>query len=356
MRQLLIPIVIAAWIIDPLPDTRADQDIVVKREAAQKFANLPDGVRFPEGITANPNDETIYVGTFDFGPNSNKLLRFGKNGQLAGQRDFAGTPLLGLKFNPLDNKVYICNFGASKIQRIAADFTDTTVIEDVAFVPIIGPPPDRIVFNPDSTEDTIHFGNSFPAPNGLAFDGANLYVSDSFQGAIFRIDNAHTCSTPCPVTTVKHDGLLATAGFPPFGANGLALNSERTKLYIANTGDDRVLQLELGTETLTILAESINGADGIAFHQGRLLVAANQADEVVILNDNGRVIAKLGDFQGIGHDGSPRGLLFPASLVVVDDTLFVTNLALPLTGAGNEPEQDVTEYTISRIKIPKPLP
>jgi DNA-binding beta-propeller fold protein YncE len=356
MRQFLILTVIAAWIIGPPSDTRAGQDIIVKRETAQKFATLPDGVRFPEGITADPDNETIYVGTFDFGPNSNKLLRFGKNGQLAGQRDFADTPLLGLKFNPLDDKVYICNFGASKIQRIAANFTDTTAIEDVASIPMIGAPPDRVVGNPDNSQDMIHFGNTFPATNGLAFDGGNLYVSDSFQGAIFRIDNAHTCSSPCPVTTIKHDGLLATAGFPPFGANGLVLNDERSKIYIANTGDDRVLQLELGTGNLTILAESINGADGLAFHQGRLLVAANQADEVVILNESGRVIAKLGDFQGIGHDGSPRGLLFPASLVIVDDTLFVTNLALPLTGAGNEPEQDVTEYTISRIKIPKQLP
>ena len=225
MRRFLILTVIAAWTILPLPDTRAGQDIIVKREAAQKFATLPDGVRFPEGITANPNNETIYVGTFDGGPNSNKLSRFGKNGQLAGQRDFGSTPLLGLKFNPLDNKVYICNFGVSKIQRIAANFTDTTVIEDVASIPKIGPPPDRIVANPDTSQDTILFGNTFPAPNGLVFDGGNLYVSDSFQGAIFRIDNAHACSTSYPVTTVKHDGLFATAGFPPFGANGLALNS-----------------------------------------------------------------------------------------------------------------------------------
>ena len=39
-----------------------------------------------------------------------------------------------------------------------------------------------------------------------------------------------------------------------------------------------MLQLELGSGNLTILAESINGADGLAFHQGRLVVAANQAD------------------------------------------------------------------------------
>jgi DNA-binding beta-propeller fold protein YncE len=357
MRKFFILAVIVAWIIGFLTDTWAGQEIIVKREAAEKFATLPDGVRFPEGITVNPNTEAIYVATFDFGPNSNKLLRFAKNGQLAGQRDFAGTPLLGLQFNALDNKIYICNFGASKIQRIAADFTDTTVIEDVAFIPFIGPPPDRVVDNPDTSQDTIRFGNNFPAPNGLTFDGSgNLYISDSFQGAIFRINNAHTCSTPCPVSTIKHDGFLATAGFPPFGANGLALSGDGTKLFIANTGDDRVLRLDLGTGTLTVWAESINGADGIAFHDGRLVVAANQADEVVILNDSGRVIAKLGDFLGIESDGSPRGLLFPASLVIVDETMFVTNLALPLTGAGNEPEQDVTQYTISRIKIPKQLP
>ena len=209
------------------------------------------------------------------------------------------------------------------------------------------------------SEDTIMFGsNKFPAPNALAFDkDGNLYISDSFQGANFRIDTAHKCATPCPVTTVKHDGLLATAGFPPFGANGLALSKDESKLFIANTGDHRILRLDLKTGDISIFAESINGADGIAFYRGRLVVAANQADEVVILNENGRVIAKLGDFLGIRQDGSPRGLLFPVSVVIVDDTIFVTNLALPLTMTeGDEPEEDVTRYTISRIDIPKGLP
>jgi DNA-binding beta-propeller fold protein YncE len=336
----------------------ASDEIIVKPDAARRFAVLPDGVRFPEGIAANPNTEEIYVGTFDFGPNPNKLLRFDKNGQLVAQRDFGGTPLLGLQFNPWDNKIYICNFGASKIQRIAANFSDATEIEDVASIPLIGSPPQRRVDNPDTSQDTIIFGNNFPAPNALIFDRrGNLYISDSFQGAIFRIDNAHKCATPCEVAIVKHDGLLATAGFPPFGANGLALSRDGTKLFIANTGDDRILRLDLETKEISIWAESINGPDGVAFHHGRLVVAANQGDQVLILNDSGRVVAKLGDFLGVRHGGAPRGLLFPASLVIVDDKIFVANLALILTATvGDEPEEDVTKYTVSRIDIPKHLP
>ena len=60
------------------------------------------------------------------------------------------------------------------------------------------------------------------------------------------------------------------------------------------------------------------------------------------------------EFQGIAHDGTPRGLLFPASMVVVGEHMYVTNLALPLTPAvGDEPEEDVTRWTIARFKVPK---
>src|SRR5262245_35545132 len=362
MKTFSVVAALVSLFIASHSEARASEEIIVKPKAAERFATLPDGVRFPEGITANPKTEEIYVATFDFGPNSNKLLRFNRYGQLVAQRDFGGTPLLGLQFNSWDKKVYIANVGAlvggaSKIQRIAADFDHTTPIEDVAFILSRGPPPDRAVGNPDGSLDKIVFGNNAPAPNALAFDRrGNLYISDSFQGAVLRIDSAHKCDTPCEVATVKHDGLLGTAGFPPFGANGLALSRDGNKLYIANTGDDRILRLDLKTGELSVWAESINGADGIASYHGGIVVAANQGDQVMILDDSGRVIAKLGDFLGIRGDGSPRGLLFPASLVIVDDTIYVTNLALPLTmTTGDEPEEDVTRNTISRIDIPKQL-
>jgi len=338
------------------------------RGEVRRFVTLPDGVRFPEGITANPANGDIYVSTFDSPPGNhpNKLLRYNRHGQLLAERDFASDPLLGLEFDRNHNKVYITTVGdfsgsGSRIQRIDANFNGSTTIENVAMMPHIGAPLlPRQVGNPDTSSDTITFGDFASVPNALAWDShGNLYVSDSFQGAIFRIDNVAGCTLPCVATPISHDPLLATAGFPPFGANGLAVSGDGKALFVANTGDDRVLKLDLtkpalSTDAVSVFAESINGADGIVFDRlGRLWVCANQNDEVVALNANGRVVERLGSFQGIGRHGAPRGLLFPASPVIVGDDMFVTNLAIPLTGTvGDEPEEDVTRWTVSRIELP----
>jgi len=352
MRRALASIVIPLFVAFA-GNVWADDESRADRAGVRTFATLPDGVRFPEGITANPATREIYVATFDFGPNTNRLLRYAPNGHLIAQKDFDGAPLLGLAF--FAGKIYIANFGAEKVQRISAAFDASTPVEDVASLPPIGAPGTRTEGNPDGSTDTITFGANRAAPNGLVFDKAgNLYVSDSFQGAVFKIANAAACAPSCVATPLVHHPLLATAGFPPFGANGLAFNKDQSILFIANTGDDRVLKLAIATNALTVMAESLNGADGLTFDGARLWVAENQNDDVVALNANGRVIARLGDFLGIRKDGSPEGLLFPASMVIVGDEMFVTNLALPLTAAvGDEPEEDVTRWTISRIHLPK---
>lgn len=330
------------------------------------FAVLPNGVRQPEGITANLANGDIYVGTFTV---PSKLLQYNRHGKLLATRDFP-VQLLGLEFDRVYRKVYITVTGdisgvagaESKIQRVAADLSQ---LEDVAIIKKVGAPAPREVVNPDDNSpqfpsiDTITFGNNARVPNSMVFDrDGNLYISDSFQGAVFKITNPSGCVPNCIMTQVVHDPLLATAGFPPFGANGLAFDIKETVLFVANTGDDRVLKIsnpKSATPTVTVFAESINGADGIAFDErtGLLWVCANQADEVVALNDKGRIVAKLGEFHGIKRNGTPDGLLFPASLVIVDDEIFVTNLAVVLTGApGDEPEEDVKLWTISRMKLP----
>ena len=326
---------------------------------AQPFATLPDGLAFPEGIAINPSTGDIYVSTFSFAGN-NTVLRYDKTGELLAQIDFAKTPLLGLAFNPADEMVYICNTGdlvgdKSRIQRVAADFSADSTVEEVAAIPHIGAPGPRTVNNPDGSKDTLDFGDNAAAPNAMAFNKAgDLFISDSFQGAVFKIENVANCKTQCAVTTVIHDSLLATPGFPPFGANGLALNADESTLFIANTGDDRILSLDMATGELSVFAESINGADGLAMDaHGYLWVAANQADKIVMLEPTGKVHGKLGMPGRVNKDGSHSGLLFPASMVIADDRIYVTNLALSLTPAeGDEVEEAVTKYTISIIKIP----
>ena len=232
-----------------LADGRGDR-LFVDRDV-DTFAALPEGVRFPEGIAANPANGDIYVGTFDGGA-QNKVLRYNRHGRLVDQRDLGIAPLLGLAFDHAGNKVYFAVVGdfvgtGSRIQRVAANL-DAATLRDVAAIPGIGAPLPRVAGNPDGSSDTITFGSGARVPNAMTFDShGNLYISDSFQGAIFKVINPEGCAPGCSVQTVSHDPLLATAGFPPFGANGIAFNQEESALFIANTGDDRVLKLDMAT-------------------------------------------------------------------------------------------------------------
>lgn len=328
-----------------------------ERIAVERFAELPPGVRQPEGLTANPATGEIIVGTFDArmpeSARNNQLLRYSSEGRLIAQRSFGATPLTGLAF--AGGKVYVLNFGASRLQRIAASFDADTPVEDVlAFEALAPPQPStRRVGNPDGSRDQIAFGSAgFPGINGMVFDrSGSLYVSDSFQGAIYRVDRATTCA-PCKVEVISRDPLLGTSAPLPFGANGLALSPDERTLYLTNAGDGRLLRMKLPGGAVEIVAESVHGADGLLFHDGLYWVASNQADAVVALDERGRVRVRAGEFMGI-EGGAPVGLLFPASTVVQGADMIVTNLALPITpGSGDEWEEEVTRWTLARFKLP----
>ena len=329
------------------------------RIAVERFVLLPADVRQPEGVTTNPATGEIYVGTFDArmpeSSRNNQILRYSPDGKLLGRRSFGATPLTGLAYR--DGQVYILNFGASKLQRVAAGFGAESPVEDVASFGALTPPApgERRIDNPDGSQDRIQFGAAgFAAINGMVFDRAgNLYVSDSFQGAIYRIEQATHCA-PCQVQTLLQDSLLATTGSLPFGANGLAFDAGERLLYINNAGDGRVLRWPMAGGALEVLAESVHGADGLLFHGGLLWVAANQADRVLGLDENGRIRVQAGEFQGHDREGAPRGLLFPAGSAVSGEWMVVANLSLPLTAReGDEWEEQTRRWTLARFRLPK---
>ena len=324
LKLLLSALFVAVGVVGVVEPAAADSDGVVR------FATLPKpGAGHPEGIAADAAGR-IYVATFDF-VNPNVIHIFGHSGQLEATISLpAGTLPLALNFDAQGN-LYAANFGGGDVLKFEPPFNSGSV--------------------PARTFHVCGGAGAGCGLNDVTFDAAgDMYVSDSFGGIVLKIDlPAGTVSTFVANELLKP----GSHGFPPFGANGLAFDAAGKNLYIANTADDRILKYNLATKTLSTFAESLNGADGIKFDRdGRLWVCANQADEVVALNANGRVVERRGSFNGIGPDGAPKGLLFPASVVISRGSIYVTNLALALTPAvGDEPEEDVTTFTVSRIPL-----
>lgn len=318
------------------------------RSAATTFAVLPAGSSGPEGLTVGP-DGNVYVATFGFksaapAAGLGQLFVFdGHSGQLIRQVGIQGSSphLLGLAFHPTSGDLLVIDFGAGKVWNVNP--TSGAATEFMAA--------------PSVTQ-------SGPGLNALTFDSqGNVYVSDSFQGIIWK--TGPNGGAPTQWVT---NALLTTTGVPPFGANGLQFNKAGTTLFVANTGNDTIVQIPVtgGTPgTPAVFVNSINGADGLIIDShDNLWVAANQEDEIVVVDPTGKVIAKLGDFGGIDIKGAPRGLLFPASLDFSKDGqfLYVTNLALNLQLFGFQAIDtpwcaQVQLYTISRLpaRIP-PLP
>jgi sugar lactone lactonase YvrE len=328
LPTLLLTLLTLLWLGGTVPSVTAHNDEGDDRDGGVvRFATLPKpGPGFPEGIAAD-RAGNIYVATFDF-TQTNNIYVFGSNGRLQTTVPLPGSAPLGLEVQ--GDSLFVADFGTGNVLKLAL--------------------PLRPSSTPAATYHVCDNPTTECALNAITFDRAgNLYVSDSFGGRVFKI-------TPGGAVTLALSNEKLTPGshgFPPFGANGLAFNAAGTHLFVANTADDRILLCEIASQNCDTFAESINGADGIAFdRRGRLWVCANQADELVALNDKGRIVERRGSFRGIAQDGAAKGLLFPASLVFSRGSIFVTNLALPLTPAqGDEPEEDVTTYTVARIPL-----
>jgi sugar lactone lactonase YvrE len=309
--------------------------------AGDTFAVLPNGATGPEGITVGP-DRNVYVTTFGFnatGPvaGPGKLYVFNANGRLLRQLSVSGSTahLLGLAFHPTTNELLVIDNGGSTVLKV----------------------------NPSTGASSVFMTVTGSAGlNALTFDSAgNVYVSDSFQGIVWK-----TGPTGGAGVAWVTDPLLTTTGVPPFGANGLAFNKAQDTLFVANTGNDQIVRIPVSggaPGTPAVFVNSINGADGlIVDNDDNIWVAANQADQITVLDKTGKLIARLGEFRGV-RNGTPRGLLFPASLAFgprhgrAPKELFVTNLALDLRlfGLAQTPDSqwaaEVTRYTISRIEL-----
>ena len=293
-----------------------------------------------EGLTVGP-DGNIYVATFGFNTagalTGNATLYVIKpSGQLLRKLAIANSSphVLGLRFNPVNGYLLVLDFGAGQVLHV----DPMTGASSLFATPTIG-------------------GSGL---NALTFDkGGNAYISDSFNGVIWKV--GPNGGTP---TIWSNSPLLSPgAGLtPPFGANGVEFNNAGTVLYVANTAFHQIIQIPVNPNgsagTPSVFITGINAPDGIAIDRDdNIWICANQEDDIVVIDKTGKVIAKLGDFDGIDKDGVTRGLLFPASLAFSLDgkKLYVSNLTLYLPYAGALAAVDsawtlqAKHYTVSAI-------
>jgi len=294
-----------------------------------------------EGLTVGP-DGNIYTPTFGFNTKgaltgNAALFVTAPNGKLVRQVTIANSSphMLGLGFNPVNGFLLILDFGAGKVLHV----------------------------DPVSGASSVFMTPTIAGAglNALTFDKlGNVYVSDSFNGIIWK--TGPNGGTP---TIWSNSSLLGpgTGLTPPFGANGIEFNNAGTLMYVANTAFHQIIQIPInpnGTAgPASIFITGINAPDGIAIDKNdNLWICANQEDDIIVLDKTGKVIAKLGDFNGIDEKGVVRGLLFPASPAFSKDgkTLYVSNLTLFLPFAGAQAAVDspwtleVKRYSVAKLR------
>ena len=266
----------------------------------------------PEGIAADPQGRLYSASDID-GATVGTVCVFNANGSfnrsIAVPAGSSGVvALIGLAFHG-GHTLFVCDAG---------DGTTTGRLLSI-----------------DTTSGAVTvLATGFGFPNGVALDDrGNVFVSDSFAGTITRLsqDGSHR-------VLWSSDPLLSTTGFPPFGANGLAFDLLSLNLYVANTGDSRVLRIpvrpngsagavQIFADGATIdqrqhTTEALHGADGLALDLfGNVYVAANQANEIQVLSPGGILISRFGSSGAVTLD-------FPASLVFKGNQLYFTNASL----------------------------
>jgi len=167
-------------------------------------------------------------------------------------------------------------------------------------------------------------------PNDLVFlDDGSLLLTDPFLALIYKIDTSGHATTFLANPLFAGNPAAPAFGIHEFGVDGIALDSNKTNLFVANVDFGRVIRIPLsGNDALTlhVVAEdpALIGIDGIAIdRRGTIFAAVDTQDRLATIDKQGAisVIAEGPPLQ------NPSSFAFGTSQ---DDkkTLYVANFAI----------------------------
>src|SRR5260221_4639974 len=194
-----------------------------------------------EGVAVAP-DGRVYSASYGYNGDGalggyGELFVFAPNGQLLADFPVVGSSphLIGLEYQQSSKSVLIADLGKGVVWKVDPETRTTSMFMQAP---------------------TIIAGKS-PGLNALTFDkSGNVYVSDSFQGAIWRTGPSGGTPTAwyAPTNPGPNDLLLPDANegeilSPPFGANGIAFNNEGTALFAMNTAYNSIVRIAVKTDS-----------------------------------------------------------------------------------------------------------
>src|SRR6267154_545692 len=188
-----------------------------------------------EGVAVAP-DGTVYSPSFGFNSDGalggyGQLFAFAPDGTLLAHFPVIGSSshLIGLVYQQSSKSVLIADLGLGKVWKVDPKSQTTTLF---------------------MTAPTV---TTAPGLNALTIDNmGNVYVSDSFQGVIWKTGPHGGTPTAwyAPSNPGQNDLLLPNANAgellsPPFGANGIAFNSGGTALFVTNTAYNSIVKIQV---------------------------------------------------------------------------------------------------------------
>ena len=304
----------------------------------QVLATVPASTGFPEGIAVRGNQ--VYVsgparfGTAGDGTPSRVFAYDLDSGALLRTYDIQGEDLNQDHANSCiafddDGRLYVVNL---QLGIVRLDLGSGQQEVYAAPLPNLAPCSAVAPGNPCSPT----FFDVPPLPNDIAFDEeGNLYETDSFQATIWKIP----AGGGQPQIWFQDSRLDV-----PFGANGIRVSPDRTRIYFAVTADavgpfgnflgGKVYTLPLvphpmATDLQVFHEYSGEAPDGIAFgRSGKLYVAlaAPFNSGVSILNPDGTEAARLHNDQNpIFPYDSPANIAFNKNgSIVITNHAFAT--------------------------------
>lgn len=295
---------------------------------------------YPQGLAIS--DGNLYVANYKNNTIRKIVLATGAVSTLAGSgktgaRDGTGT---NISFNQpegiaTDGKnLYIADSGYHTIRKIelANDAVTTLVAARCEAVNQSqgdnGVASDvRIVNTSRPTVVTSGTTASFNKPTGITTDGSNLYVSDTGNNRIRKIEIATgNLATLAGTYQGTVDGIGIAAGFRYPGR----ITTIGENLYVADLNNHKIRKIEIATGKVTTLVENLSLLSGITTDGSNLYVAEffnNAIHKIVVANGQVSTLVGSGvkgNEDGIGTSASfnvPSGMTIVGSNMYVADTL-----------------------------------